>query len=66
MISLKKNCLRKILYKEKLHFLVSFSFEKQLEVRLNDPEQVFDILLKPQKHRYERLNLHQAVVSRNQ
>ena len=54
------------MYKEKLHFLVSFSFEKQLEVRLNDPEQVFDILLKPQKHRYERLNLHQAVVSRNQ
>ena len=66
MISLKKNCLRKILYKEKLHFLVSFSFEKQLEVRLNDPEQVFCILLKPQKHPYERLNLHQAVVSRNQ
>ena len=54
------------MYKEKLHFLVSFSFEKQLEVRLNDPEQVFDIFLKPQKHPYERLNLHQAVVSRNQ
>ena len=36
-----KYCLRKILYKEKLHFLVSFSFETQFEGHLNDLEQVF-------------------------
>ena len=30
------------LHKEKLHFLVSFSLERQSEVRQNDPEQVFE------------------------
>ena len=37
-----KYCYKKILYEEKLHFLVSFSFETQFEVRQNDPEQVFE------------------------
>ena len=35
-----KYCFKKILHKEKLHFLVSFSFELQFEVHQNDPEQV--------------------------
>ena len=34
--------VKKILHKEKLHFLVSFSFETQFEVHQNDPEQVFE------------------------
>jgi len=37
-----KYCFKKILYEDKLHFLVSFSFETQFEVRQNDPEQVFE------------------------
>ena len=37
-----KYCFRKILYEEKFHFLVSFSFETQFEGHLNDPEQVFE------------------------
>ena len=37
-----KYCFKKILHKEKLHFLVSFSFETQFEVHQNDPEQVFE------------------------
>lgn len=36
-----KYCFEKILYEVKLHFLISFSFETQFEVRLNDPGQVF-------------------------
>ena len=38
----QKFCFKKILHEEKLHFLVSFSFETQFEVRQNDPEQVFE------------------------
>ena len=37
-----KYCLKTTLHKEKLHFPVSFSFERQFEVRQNDPEQVFE------------------------
>ena len=37
-----KYCFKKILHKEKLHFLVSFSPETQYEVRQNDPDQVFE------------------------
>ena len=31
-----------MLHKEKLDFLVSFSFKTQFEVQQNDPEQVFE------------------------
>ena len=34
--------VKKILHKEELHLLVSFSFEAQFEVRQNNPEQVFE------------------------
>ena len=34
--------VKKILHEEKLHLLVSFSFEAQFEVRQNNPEQVFE------------------------
>ena len=37
-----KFCLKTTLHGEKLHFLVSFSFERQLKVCQNDPEQVFE------------------------
>ena len=37
-----KYCLKTTLHEEKLHFLVSFSFERQLEVRQSDPEEVFE------------------------
>ena len=38
-----KYCFKKISYEVRLHFLVSFSFETQFEVHLNDPEQVFEV-----------------------
>ena len=42
LLNLKpKYCFKKISHKEKLHFFVSFSFERQIEVCENDPEQVF-------------------------
>ena len=37
-----KYCFKKILHKEKFHFLVSFSFETPFEVCQNDLEQVFE------------------------
>lgn len=37
-----KYCSKKILFKARLHFLVSFSFETQFEVHLNDSEKVFE------------------------
>ena len=38
-----KYCFKKILFKARLHFFVSFSFETQFEVHLNDPELVFEV-----------------------
>jgi len=41
ILRILRSCFTHTSHKEKLHFLVSFSFERQIEVCENDPEQVF-------------------------